>query len=133
MSQQEFEQNDQEVLDLVNDHAHPEAEASAEEIKKDLGYCGAVGHEPTPEEKLLAEEHRRWQEEAAREMKRVKSRKRREVFGVSVRVAICVAVACVLVAAMFAPELLIWIVNAGVLCCGIVAAIMIDRWRRTWR
>lgn len=133
MSQQEFEQNDQEVLDLVNDHAHPEAEASAEEIKKDLGYCSAVENEPTPEEKQLAEEHRRWKEEAAREMKRVKSRKRREVFGVSVRVAICVAVACVLVAAMFAPELLIWIVNAGVLCCGIVAAIMIDRWRRTWR
>ena len=133
MSQQEFEQNDQEVLDLVNDHAHPEAEAFAEEIKKDLGYCSAVENEPTPEEKQLAEEHRRWQEEAAREMKRVKSRKRREVFGVSVRVAICVAVACVLVAAMFVPELQIWIVNAGVLFCGIVAAVMIDRWYRRWR
>ena len=122
MSQQELEQGDQEVMGIVNEHAHPDTAAVADEITEQLlrpeepepkrcdgtGKCG-----PNPD----------W----------LRKQKTRERISTGVCVAVCVLVAVLLVSANFLPGILIWIVNAGVLCCGIVAAVKIDRAVRRWR
>ena len=122
MSQQELEQGDQEVMGIVNDHAHPDTAAAAEKITEQLlrpeepepkccdgtGKCG-----PNPD----------W----------LRKQKLRAGISAGVCVVICLLVAVLLVAASFFPNIVIWVVNAGVLCCGIVAAVKIDRAVRPWR
>ena len=43
-------------------------------------------------------------------------------------VVICALVAISLLAVMAKPDLLIWLVNVGVVCCSVVAGIALDRW-----
>lgn len=115
MSQQEFEQNDQEVMNLVNGAASPEAKAVAEEIAQQVG-------ESTPSQKdadskeadLFAEElHRKW--------------RRNKIIGGYAIVAACILIAAAIVIVMARPELLVWFANGSILCCGIVAALQIER------
>jgi ferric-dicitrate binding protein FerR (iron transport regulator) len=115
MSQQEFEQNDQEVMNLVNGAASPESKAVAEEIAQQVG-------ESTPSQKnadskeadLFAEElHRKW--------------RRNKIIGGYAIVAACILIAAAIVIVMARPELLAWVANAFILSCGIVAALQIER------
>ena len=134
MSQKELEQTDQEVMEMVNDHAHPDATEAAQVIQHVVGSyaAGRKVKEPTPEELEKAAAERAWLEQVAEEKRKVKKVKIQEAVRALVLVAVCVLVAVLLVAAHFAPDVVIWIVNGGVLCCGIVAALIVDRWIRRW-
>lgn len=98
MSQQEFEQADDQVLSMVNDHAHPDAKKAAEKI------CCA-----NPAENARAAEQRR------------------RILWTVLQVLCCVLVAALFVAALLDPSFVMVLVNAGVLVCGMVAAILVDR------
>ena len=117
MSQQEFEQNDQEVMELVNKSAAPEAKAMAEEIAQ------KVERDTEPEmvqpdndidaEVLTEEMYRKW--------------RRKKMFSSCAIVAACGLIAAAIVIVMARPELLVWFANGSILCCGIVAALQIER------
>lgn len=121
MSQQEFEQNDQEVMNLVNGAASPEAKAVAEKIAKKVG-------ESTPSEKdadsreadLFAEElHRKW--------------RRRQLICGGICVAAFILAAVMLVIVLENPAILSWFVYAAILICGIVAGFHIEKLLRLMR
>lgn len=97
MSQQEFEQADEQVLSMVNDHAHPDAKKAAEKI-----CCN-------PDANARAAEQRR------------------RILWTVLQVVCCVLVAALFVAALLDPSFVMVLVNAGVLVCGMVAAILVDR------
>lgn len=107
MSQQEFEQNDQEVMDLVNKAAAPEAKAMAEEIAQE------VEREAHPDVDDSEERYRKWC--------------RKRAAGHCAVVAACILVAAAMVVVLAMPELLVWVANAFILSCGIVAALQIER------
>ena len=114
MSQQELEQTDQEVMEMVNKSATAGAKRRAEEIADAI-------KEPSPEE-LADKEAERLHKEYCHKRK--------------IRAVLCVA-ACILIAVallivLFAPALLVWVVNIGILCCGVVAGMTVDRLQR-WR
>ena len=117
MSQQELEKTDQEVINMVNSAAAPDALRKAERVAENI-------HSRNSAEKDADEAHRKEQEEI-----RAYVRKRRLVVGA--KLLACVAIALLLVSALFWPELLAFVVNAGVLACGCVAAVTIDRWLRS--
>lgn len=123
MSQQDLERGDQEVMGIVNDHAHPDTAATAEEIAEQL---------------FQPEEPARTCDDACKcgaDHTWIRKRKIREGISAGICVAVCLLVAVLLVAANFLPDILIWVVNGGVLCCGIVAAVKLDRLisrRKTW-
>ena len=123
MSQQELEQTDQEVMDLVNSAASKDAKRYAEQLAEDL-------REPTPEEIAAEEAEKRCREEMEKEQERMKAfvrkQKRLKILGV----AACVLIATLLVTALLVPDFVICVVNLGVLICGMVAAIIIDRYQR---
>lgn len=122
MSQQELEQGDQEVMGIVNDHAHPDATVVAEEIAEQM-------LQPEDPERIHCDDtcqcgaNPDWNQ----------NQKTREGISTGVCVAACLLVAVLLVAAKLFPAIVSWVVNAGVLCCGIVAAVKIDRAVRRWR
>lgn len=109
MSQQELEQTDQEVMDMVNRSAAPGAKRRADQIEDAI-------NGPTPEEGAGCEVDR---------LHKKYCRKRK--IRTAMCVMACVLIAAVLLAVLLAPEILVWVVNIGVLCCGIVAGIAIDR------
>ena len=121
MSQQELEQGDQEVMGIVNEHAHPDTAAAAEDITEQL--LRPVAPKRTCRDDNKCEPNPDW----------LRKQKLRERISTGVCVAACILVAVLLVAASFFPNIVIWVVNAGVLCCGIVAAVKIDRAVRRWR
>jgi len=116
MSQQEFERTDQEVMDLVNGVAPTETAGTAEELSG-----------PSPEELALAEAEKRCQEEKAKEEKRMKAFVRKQKIRDALGIASCVLIAILLLLSMYVPDFLVYVVNLGVLTCGIVVAIIIDR------
>lgn len=116
MSQQELERSDQEVMDMVNSGASPQATQNAEDIAAELKAMERETAEMVKEERVQRQTY-----------------KRREGRCVAFIVAACIAVAILCVLALKYSGLVIWLVNAAVLCCGIVAAVNIDRWIRKWR
>ena len=116
MSQQELERSDQEVMDMVNSGASPQATQTAEDIAAELKALDRDAAEMVKEEKAQRQTY-----------------KRREGRCVAFVVAACIVVAVLCVLALKHPGLVIWLVNAAVLSCGIVAAVKIDRWIRRWR
>lgn len=118
MSQQDLERGDQEVMGIVNDHAHPDTAAAAEEITEQL---------LQPEEPESDCDNTCYDEEPELVQMWNRKLKIRETISTGVCVAVCLLVAVLLVVANFLPDILIWIVNGGVLCCGIVAAVKLDR------
>ena len=130
MSQQEFEQTDQEVISLVNGHSHPDAAAAAEEIAD-------AAWEPAKEEDTcdcdVPDVDARYREEQEMCEKLYRKRKRAEVRQAVLFVIACLGIAAALLAAWYVPKLLIWVVNVGVLACGIAAAVKIDKYIRWWR
>lgn len=128
MSQQELDRGDLEVMGMVNGHSTPEASAAAEQIVESVNTPVAGPDEakcamkPNPDNECLrAAEHsfrkRLWD-----------ARLRLALF-----VAACFCAAAALVAAWYVPALLIWVVNMGVLFCGIAATAKISNYVRRWR
>lgn len=115
MSQQELERSDEEVMNMVNGAASPQATYAAEVIAEE--FENAKREEERPKEEGML--YRR--------------AKRRDASCVGAAVAACIVVAALCVLALKYSGLVIWLVNAAVLSCGIVAAVKIDRWIRRWR
>ncbi len=124
MSQQEFERNDQEVMNLVNRAASPESMAVAEEIAQEVGKTVPSGKAKTDadskEADLFVEElHWKW-------------RRRQMVCGGICVVAFILA-AVMLVIVLENPAILSWFVYAAILLCGIVAGYQIEKLLRLMR
>ena len=117
MSQQELERGDQEVMDVVNGHSHPNAQAAAEKIQSQQQKKGTIG---AVERAMIAQ----WQEE------REQTVQNRRILWTIVQVLSCVLVAALFVAALMDPGFVVHLVNVGVLACGITAALIVDRWLR---
>lgn len=104
MSQKEFDQADEQVMSVANDHAHPAAKRTAE------GICNAK-----PSANVYAAELRR------------------QILVTTIQVLSCVLVAALFVAALMDPSIVVFLANLGVLICGMVAAVKIDRAVRIWK
>ena len=131
MSQQELEQGDLEVMGMVNGHSHPDAAATAEGIAESVWKPVQYADDRTCDCETSAETQ---YEEACREVRRMqRKRERMERLQVALFVVACVLIAAALVAAWYVPILLIWVVNVGVLACGIAGAVKIDKYIRWWR
>ena len=109
MSQQELEQTDREVMEMVNRTAAPDTMRRADQIE-------AAMKGASPEELAESEVGR---------LHKVYCRKQKIRTGLCV--AACLLITVVLLIVLFAPTFLVWVVNAGILCCGIVAGIALDR------
>lgn len=114
MSQQELEHGDQEVMGIVNEHAHPDAAAAAENIKSQQRKKGTFGN---VEKVRIAQ----WQQEEREAMRC------RQMLWTVIQVLSCILVAALFVVALMEPGFVVHLVNVGVLACGIVAAVLIDR------
>ena len=112
MSQQELERGDQEVMGIVNEHAHPDAAAAAMKIER---------KQKEKSEKAMDAE---WQAECGQTVQN------RRILWTIVQVLSCVLVAALFVAALLDPAFVVHLVNVGVLACGITAALIVDRWLR---
>ncbi len=98
MRQNEFEQNDQEVIEMVNRSAAPDAMSQAEQLM----------------EKLKG------------------TYKRKKKLRTVLIVLMCMAIAAALITALFVPPFVVWVVNIGVLGCGMAAAVAADRYLRRY-
>ena len=121
MSQAEMEQKDQEVMDIVNEHAHPEAAAASD------GIADAFADQET---RAAEAKHREKQEKVER---LINHQKRKDAFSAIAWVAVCLMAVVALLLALYVPGVLIWVVNVGILTCGIVAALKIDKYIRWWQ
>lgn len=124
MSQQEFEQNDQEVMSLVNKAASKESMDMAAAIEKTINPPAEpvedrdAGHSAASEEDIEAEQ-------ALQDMRK---RWRRYTMLCSALIAVgCIVAAVLLVLVMLNPSMLGWVANAGILSLGIIAAMQIER------
>ena len=143
MSAQEFDQMDEELMDMVNDHAAPEAVATAEEIVEREAVPKAVEPKQMPDENVATKRNyapdRNEEVKRSRSMYQISEKEYREleekVEAATRRRTIAAVVVCALTAVallmvLFQPSLLIWLVNAGVVSCSVVTGIAMDRW---WR
>lgn len=121
MSQQDFERTDQEVMDLVNGAASPEAKERAEAIEKELNKPREAKSCDSYDEvaaecvsRVVVEEmHRKW--------------KLNTIIACSLQASACIVAALALVIALKKPECMVYIVNVIVLGCGIVAALRVEK------
>ena len=109
-----FEQEDQQVIDMVNANSSPEAAANAEDIVK-----GPAGWEDP--EQMIAHEIAKIGAERA-----TKKRKKQERLSV-IGIVLCVIVAAALLVVLANPQWLVWLVNIGVAACCTIAGIILDR------
>ena len=121
MSQAEMEQMDRDVMNIVNEHANPKAAAAADEIAAAFAEQEARAEEAKNREK---------QEKVKR---LINHQKRKDAFSAIAWVAVCLMAIAALLLAIYVPGALIWVVNVGILTCGIVAALKIDKYIRWWR
>lgn len=127
MSQKEFEQQDEQVMDMVNGHSAPEATAAAEQIVETVNTTLEESEDQKHASNLETDMERHRKAEWFRKKKLI-ANLRLVLF-----VTACLCVAAALVAAWYVPALLIWVVNVGVLACGVAAAMEIQRFVRRWR
>ncbi len=128
MSQQELEQGDQEVIGMVNGHSHPDAVAAAEEIAESVTAPVQDRHDDACV--YDAEDEK---EQCGLAERLYRKRKQMEILRAVLFVAACLCIATALVAVLYVPKLLVWVVNIGVLACGIAGAVKIDKYIRWWR
>lgn len=138
MSQKEMDQMDQECENVVNSAATPEAKAAAEAIANEWYEENDSKCEPDPccecgpGEPVSQRVNGRytWASGAIGCTKvasyawRERNRRRRQLVA---RIVLCLLTGTFFVAVLVKPSLIPWLVNAGVLCCGIVMAVGIDR------
>ena len=128
MSQQELDRGDLEVMGMVNGHSTPEAAAAADEIVETVNTSVEESEDQKRARDLKADmECHRTAEKWFRK-NRLIANLRLVLF-----VTACLCVAAALVAVLYVPSLLVWVVNGGVLACGIAAAMEIQRYVRWWR
>ena len=120
MSQIEFEKNDQEVIEMVNRSATPEAVLQAEQIADAIteSVPDAIPDTDKDEQASIMVE----------KMERMYRRKKTTRYILTV--SLCVVIAALLIILLYMPFLMVWVVNIGVLGCGMVAAVAIDRYIR---
>ncbi len=130
MSQQEFEQNDQEVMNLVNSAASPQAKQSAEKIEKELG-CHidpgegkevSAGRDPISDhqaEMAVKAMHEKW--------------RRQKLICGGICVTAFIIAAVMLVIVLENPVFLEWFVYGALLICGIVVGFQIEKMLRFLR
>ncbi|MBE6943829.1 MAG: hypothetical protein E7453_06160 [Ruminococcaceae bacterium] len=99
MSQQEFEQQDQQAMQLANRESQKKSVADAAKEFRDV---------------------------RAMEMQR-------RILWTAIQVLICILVAALFVAALMDTSTVVFLANVGVLVCGMVAAVKIDRAIRRWK
>lgn len=124
MSEIEFERADQEAMDLVNRTANQEAAESAEQIANEW--------EKQQQAKFAAEFEKAAKEAEEKEREAARRFHRKMRWGLALRLAVCAVIATGLIVAMFVPEAIVWIANVGILACGMVWAVSVDRYFR-WR
>lgn len=123
MSQKELEQGDKQVMEVVNGHSHPDAAATAEGICREQ-------QERTDERKrdvptVAGPDDGRTDRAAAQA-----AECRRRILLTAIKVMFCVLIGCLFVAALVDPGFVVHLVNIGVLVCGCVAAVIVDRFMR---
>lgn len=123
MSQQELDRTDRELIDMVNERASQQAKEDAERL-------AAALRQPTPEELAAQEAEDRKHEQAARERQLILEYQRERKIRRNLVVAACLLIALMLLIARYVPWFVGVVVNLGILICGIVAAIIIDRYTR---
>lgn len=106
MSKGKFEAQDEQAMNLAN-RVHKQERSS-----EDQGIDPCKNPHPCTGETWSAAESRR------------------RILWTVLQVACCILVAVLLVAALLDPAVVVHLVNAGVLACGIVAAVKIDRFLR---
>ena len=99
MSQQEFDMQDQEAIQLANREPQKKSVVALEEETRD-----------------------------AREMEL-----QRRMLWTAIQVVLCVIVAVLFVAALIDTSTVVFLANVGVLVCGMVAAVKIDRTICAWK
>lgn len=114
MSQQEFEQADRDVIAVVENHAHPDAKKAAAKILQGEQMLTMPDRNDSTANAKAAE-------------------LRRGILLTAIQVLSCVLVAVLFVAALIDSSIVVFLVNVGVLVCGMVAAILVDRAIRAWR
>lgn len=116
MSEQEFEQMDEQVINMVNAHSTLEDAANAERITKPAPKI----IEKDPEKTVQREIRNMWVREAT-------SRRKRETRMAVLGLFLCLIVAAALLVVLVKPEWLVWLVNVGVAACCTIAGIILDR------
>ena len=127
MSMEEFEQMDNEVMGLVNDHAAPEAVTRAEQICEDTAIKPAklTETEGVDDANIKYSINQKQYEELEAV---VETERRRKTMAA---VIVCALIAVALLTVLARPALLIWLVNIGIVCCSVVAGVALDRrWNR---
>ena len=144
MSQQELDRADQEVMDMVNAGATPQAEASAEQIEARVREI-----EAEQEQKLMdaeakkirdAEEEKARQEAMFAALKRSEEqylhrKKIRDTMIMVLSVVACAGISALLIVPMYVLGFAVWTANVGVLTSGVVAGVCVARWlqqRKRW-
>lgn len=142
MSQQELERTDQEVMDLVNSEATPEALASAEEIEQCVREIELEQQRMAKAEHdaqiRAAEEEKARQEAAYEAMRRSEERYhrrqiRKQIFHTVLTVALCGLISALLLVTLFVPEVITWVAYIGIVACCTVEGIRVDRQVRRGR
>lgn len=124
MSQKELEQGDKEVMAVVNDHSHPDAAATAEGICREQ-------QERTDERKIYVPPVAGPDKDGRTDRAAAQAAEcRRRILLTAIKVMVCVLIGCLFVAAMVDPGFVVHLVNIGVLVCGCVAAVIVDRFVR---
>lgn len=125
MSQQEFDQADEQVIGMVESHAHPDAKKAAQKICK--------GEQKTTESTTSPAAPRNDKVQCGISGDTEAAELRRGILLTTIQVLSCILVAALFVAALMDSSIVTFLANAGVLVCGMVAAVKIDRAIRAWR
>lgn len=131
MSTQEFDQMDEELMGMVNDHAAPAAVADAEEIVERVTApkteSAAEKLEPNDYLQDTGDGYRISKDQFNKLEREVEAKARNKTL-LAVILSLVIAAALILVLAV--PALRFWLVALGVISCAVVAGIAIDRWCR---
>ena len=114
----EFEKKDQEVMNLVNKGRatglNNETAAASEQPHEDktMGACLDAGMQRAHRQRVMVQERLR----------------------LILNVFLCLLIAVAFLVAMVNPAAVVIVTNAGVLCCGCVIAVIVDRFfrRKKW-
>lgn len=120
MSQIEFEKNDQEVIEMVNRSATPEAVLQAEQIADAITDSVPDENSDTDKEEQSSA--------MVEKMERMYLRKKKMRYLLTV--TLCFVITAMLIILLYMPFLMVWVVNIGILGCGMVAAVAVDRYVR---
>ena len=122
MSAQEFDQMDEELMGMVNDHAAPAAVADAEEIVE------RMTEEKTADYTDIVQEDEAGYHISKKQFDELEAKMEKTLrYKTVAAVVVCAIMAVVLLLVLAKPSLLIWLVNIGVAICCVIAGIAIDR------